>query len=121
MTYAELSEARKEIIHAMQENSWRWIIRRDPNAVFSVNCERDICVPVNSPTMGQTCKACRDVLLMASFKSALRKERSEDPDALKYTNNRYLNTGLSKLYKHATGLRELLEAVSIYYCFSLGY
>ncbi len=115
--YSELDDEQKLDIDQLHENSKQWQIDHGRKLIFSKWCLQQVEVEKDAdqpPEHHPPCEKCIELSQDASFSHALNWRGAQNPDNMKYTNTRFLNTSLTKRYAETKGLSELMEPVSLF-------
>jgi hypothetical protein len=106
--YRELTDEEKEEVVLAQIHTHTWINHHDTGRVFSNECKKFVYIKPSSKSH-PVCNNCNEVLHSPRFRSAVNK-RPVEAQNLKYTNSRYLNKQVVRIFSKAKGLAELFDA-----------
>lgn len=104
--WSKLSDSQKKEVQIAQQLTWKWVIDVSNCLVRSTTCER-----IAQGEMGRPCRACREVLLSTSFKTALNVTPPPSEN-IKYIKKQFRLPGyLGDLFATVRGLKELVQTV----------
>lgn len=117
-TYSLLSSAQKAIIDEIYYASLTWHNEQWRGRVISTSCAREVsCI---RDAVAKPCAPCAALLSNADFDRALKRDSALEKNLI-YTNKRYQDPILGKLFIMTAGLRELVqEAGNPYVRYALG-
>lgn len=120
--FAALSEAKKEKVRLAQMHDQKWRNEHLLGKVFSVSCQKRV-PPFASSTgralterelaLRSVCTECRAVYALRGFKTAINKSSSKSKNE-KFTNKRFQNEALSKVFLRCQGLQVLADNVRVF-------
>jgi hypothetical protein len=105
--FSKLGKKTKKEVVDTQIHEWKWRNDHANMRVFSTKCKHTVLD--RAPERLLPCTACNTVLRSKGFKAALRKPVPEDKNFI-YTNHRFQDPVLGKIYARSIGLKEIVEA-----------
>ena len=89
-----------------QTNEWKWRNDHANGRVFSLSCQKEVLD--RSPKPPLPCSDCHTVFQTRAFKTVINRPIPSDKNS-GFTNYRFRNHALAKIYGRITGVHELIE------------
>ncbi|TFY78121.1 hypothetical protein EWM64_g5890 [Hericium alpestre] len=107
--FADLRSSEKNEVCAIQKHQHCWKLDKEDMNVMSLECLHNVpASKVDDAGHLAPCEHCLSLLLDQQFKRTINKDVPEGKN-YRYTNQRYCNEYLSKLYAEIVGLKELID------------